>query len=298
MLDVLNSASLCEADFNEQTEFVIPDFLPKRMITMVYADGGNGKSWFALSLANYCASIMRQVVYLDFDNPLNVLKERNVHDRLVTKYDNLNYVHRGKSQLQAFELLQVLAANATAHAYDDVLIVLDSLRNFGDVANDVKIMITLNMLMDIREAGGTIVILHHSNKDGKNYQGSNNIRNSVDNMFQLIKREMSQKVGFTCEVRKERAAIVDKAFEVDPETLILEEVDLIEAQSSEDDLDFVSNVKSALAKSPNLNKSELLKSVGCEKDDKTARARLDKYDGIYWKSTKKHTTIRYILTFS
>ncbi|GAB5378988.1 MAG: hypothetical protein Alis3KO_00770 [Aliiglaciecola sp.] len=296
MLDILRSASLSLPDFDENVEFLIDGFLPKRMITMVYADGGNGKSWLAMALANTCASFVPHVVYLDFDNPLSVLKERNVNKQLVDTHPNLLYVQRSKSELQAEDLLFEISRNATAHAYDGMFFILDSLRNFGEVNNDAKIMNTMNMLMDIREAGGTILILHHSNKDGKNYQGSNNIRNTVDNMYQLQKREMSQQVGVILSVKKERASISDKAYEIDPDTLMLTACDLIEAQSSEQDLDFVSEIKTVLTSQPNLNKSELLKHAGYAKDDKTARSRLDKYDGIYWHSTKNHTTIRYNLT--
>ena len=72
------------------------------------------------------------------------------------------------------------------------------------VNNEAKIGLVMNLLKDIREAGGTILILGHSNKDGRNYQGSNAIRNSLDNMYQKKKRELAEGVGVILEVRKER----------------------------------------------------------------------------------------------
>lgn len=295
MLDFLAQASLCTEDFNEETEFLIQDFLTKRMITMVYADGGNGKSWLALALAKHCAGFLDQVFYLDFDNPLSVLKERNVNEKLIAACPNLHYIQRSKCELPPFELLKTLAESATAGRFEDMLFIIDSLRNFCDVSNEAKIAQTMNMLMDIREAGGTVLILHHSNKDGRNYQGSNHIRNSVDNMYQLKKRELSQHVGCILEVRKERAAIVDKAFDICPDSLVLSEKDLIEAQSTEQDLTFVKTVKDILTGATTLNKTDLLREAGFNKDDKTARAKLEKYDGIYWSSNKKHTRIFYSL---
>ncbi|MAP22098.1 MAG: hypothetical protein CL582_14300 [Alteromonadaceae bacterium] len=297
MLHILTQASLSEADFNEKIDFVIEGFITKRMITMVYADGGNGKSWLAFALAKYCAIRMTQVFYLDFDNPLSVLKERNVHDLLIASHQNLHYVQRSKSPLPSYELLKTLSENATAKQFENMFFVIDSLRDFADVNNEAKITAVMNMLKDIREAGGTILILGHSNKDGRNYQGSNAIRNSVDNMYRLKKRELgsNDSVGVILEVKKERAAIVDKAFDINPNSLDLIEVDLIEAQATEQDIEFVSLIKNILLQDSQLNKTDLLNKAGFAKDDKSARARLDKYDGIYWQSTKRHTRIIYQL---
>lgn len=64
-------------------------------------------------------------------------------------------------------------------------------------------------IMNLREAGATVVVPHHSNKDGKNYQGSNNIRNSVDNMYQLSKLPSEDgRLHLHLQVKKERCAII------------------------------------------------------------------------------------------
>lgn len=293
MFELLTNASLSEKDFNEKVEFIIDGFIAKRMITMVYADGGNGKSWLALALARYCARTMFHVFYLDFDNPLGVLKERNVNEMLIQSCTNLHYVQRSKSPLPPGELLRQLAEDAVANRYDNIFFVIDSLRDFTDVNNDPRVAVTLSHLKDIREAGGTILILHHSNKDGRNYQGSNNIRNSVDNMYRLQKRELSQQVGVHLEVKKERAAISDQAFDICPQTLALTPINLVEAMATEADVSFVSSIKDALMQHGQMNKTDLLNKAGFAKDDKSARARLDKYDGVYWSSRKKHTRIIY-----
>ena len=296
MFDFLNAATLTETDFNDETEYVLPGFLAKNMITMIYADGGNGKSWLALGLAQYCASLYMPVIYLDFDNPLTVLRDRGVNEKLVAKFPNLQYVQRSKSELSPFDLLTALSSRATANAFGGRVFIIDSLRNFGDVNNDAKIMLVMDMLMNIREAGATIVVLHHSNKDGRNYQGSNNIRNSVDNMFRLKKLELSSGIGTLLSAVKERCAIDDKAFDICPNTLTLTERDLVEAKSTEEDLEFIDLVKAALTAAPGLNKTAVLEAAGASKDDKTARARLDKYDGVYWNSKKNHTRIVYQLS--
>lgn len=298
MFDFLNPATLNSHDFDVKTEYVIKGFLVKNMITMIYADGGNGKSWLGLGLASYCAALNMPVIYLDFDNPLGVLQERGVDKKLIQRYPTLKYIHRGKWEGTGNTLLQCMNNSATGQSYRDHIIIIDSLRNFGDINNDSKAMEILNMLMNIREAGATIIVLHHSNKDGRNYQGSNNIRNSIDNMYQLKKLELSNGVGTLLISVKDRAPITDKAFDICPHTLTLTERDLLEAKATEDDLEFIEQVKAALFAQPNLHKTALLEATGATKDDKTARARLDKYDGIYWQSKKNHTRIVYSLTTS
>ncbi|WP_201341741.1 hypothetical protein [Abyssogena phaseoliformis symbiont] len=72
-LDFLNGTSLVVDDFNANTNFIISDFLAEGLITLFYADGGNGKSWLGFAIAKHCTQLSKQVIYLDFDNPLSVL---------------------------------------------------------------------------------------------------------------------------------------------------------------------------------------------------------------------------------
>lgn len=91
---------LTPSDFNQKTEFLIEGFIPKHLITMIYADGGMGKSWLAMALAKYAAQQGMTVAYLDYDNPMNVLKERGIEQKLIQACSNLHYSHRSKTELQ------------------------------------------------------------------------------------------------------------------------------------------------------------------------------------------------------
>jgi archaellum biogenesis ATPase FlaH len=286
MFDFLNTSALTTDDFNEKTEFVMPNFIAKRMITLVYADGGNGKSWLGLALAKLCADADYKVIYLDFDNPLSVLRERNVDTLLVGQFSNLHYVQLRKCELNAKEMLQRLSDSAKANVFKNAIIVIDSLRNFGDMGNDTVAMKVMDQIMNLRESGATILVLHHANKDGRNYQGSNNIRNSVDNMYQLKKLEVADGIGMYLSVEKERASITDKAFDICPNSFSLTERDLTEAKCSQADLEFINDVKDVLTQSSGINKTTLFKALDIRKDNNQARARLDKYQGVYWNAKK------------
>ncbi len=286
MFDFLTEQALTGNDFNESVEFLIPDFLPKKLITLIYADGGMGKSWLALSIAKLLAGRMK-VIYLDFDNPLSVLKERGVQNKLIG-LNNLYYIQRGKSTMTAPEMLDALEQKAQGREYEDTLFIFDSLRNFCDVENSKSAMSTMDQIMNLREAGGTVIILSHANKDGRNYQGSNNIRNSIDNMYRLTKIDSPMnEIRFVLGVKKERASILDCAFKVTTSNLMLQSIDVEEARMDADEKEFVTTVQNVIRLRPGINKRLLLEELGYKEDDKTARARLDLYDGLYWVSAKQ-----------
>ena len=74
MIDQLNNMALKSNDLHEEVEFLIKDLIPKKMITMFYADGGMGKTWFSYAIAAYlCKHSFETVYYLDFDNPIVTL---------------------------------------------------------------------------------------------------------------------------------------------------------------------------------------------------------------------------------
>lgn len=303
-LHFLRDASLQRHDFDEKVDFLFDKMLAKRLITLFYADGGNGKSWLAFALAKHCVQRGLSTVYCDFDNPLSVLKDRHIDENLVQAHPNLNYIQRGKYQHSPQELLTKLDAQAIGSNFDNWVIFIDSLRNFCNVNNEQQSMATMDKLMNLREAGATVVILHHSNKDGKNYQGSNNIRNSVDNMYQVIKlndgaasKANNDQIKLHLKVKKERANIHNAAYAINTRTLAITAIDEETANLSPAQKAFVQSVIASL-KDGEANKTQLLLAAGKSKDDKTARNWLDEFDGKYWKSCKKSGVFTYNLLIS
>ena len=281
-------------DFNENVEFLYPHFLPKKQITMIYADGGMGKSWLMFGLAKYATEFnsateqgAMKVLYIDVDNPISVLKERGIERKLLNVCEGLTYSHRSKFDGEPVDLLDELDKRAFGNAYKNTLLILDSLRDFADVNNDLAAMRIGNKLKNIRDAGATIIVLHHSTKNGSNYQGSNNLRNSIDNMYRLVKADAPEgQMRWYLQVKKERAAIDDIALRLDIDDLMLTELDLDEVKLNDEEKDFIDKVKAVLKEHGNLNKTKLLEACGHKKDDKTARDRLDRFNGIHWKSEK------------
>lgn len=286
-LDFLTQSSLNTNDFNEKTVFLIDGFLAKKLITLIYADGGNGKSWCNFAIAKHCAQSGQRVVYLDFDNPLSVLIDRNIDNLLVSQHNNLSYIQRSKYPHTPQELLEQLNEQAVGQVFSNWVFLFDSLRNFVNVKNDHQTMETMTKIMNLREAGATVVILHHSNKDGRNYEGSNNIRNSVDNIYHLEKLDSENgEINMHLRVQKERSSIFDCAYKVCTNTLSFTPLDIQTATMSSEQEEFVQLVCLELKTYGKTNKTALLQAADRKKDDKTARAWLDQFEGKYWNSSK------------
>lgn len=293
IFEFLKNSSLSKDSFNERVEFLMDDFLVKELITLFYADGGTGKSYAAFAIAKKLCNMGQRVFFIDYDNPVSVLKQRGIDKILIDKFSNLSYIQRSCVTLSGYELILKLEEGAVGKSYKDCVFILDSLRDFADVYNDNKINRLFEALKNLREAGATIIILHHSNKDGKNYQGSNHIRNSIDSMYHLIRRPSSEnELNFLFEVQKERAGIKDTAFSINLTNLELNELDVSVARMNEYELNFTTNAIKILS-TADMNKTELLNALGYEKDDKTARDCLDKFDGSLWFSNKVGKAIIY-----
>ncbi|ECQ8688275.1 hypothetical protein F0G02_09120, partial [Campylobacter coli] len=96
---------------------------------------------------------VKSIVYVDMDNPLNVLNERGFGE-LILNESKFTYIHRSSLKTSAYELLEMIEGS-----YEGVLFVLDSLRNFADIDNDTKMMSLMSLLMNLRECGATIMAL-------------------------------------------------------------------------------------------------------------------------------------------
>ncbi|WP_305862491.1 AAA family ATPase [Helicobacter cholecystus] len=278
MLDFLENYELKTSKLHEKIEFLIEGVLPKKLITIIYANGGSGKSFLSLALAQRLKKsvLVKKIVYIDLDNPLNVLVERNIENLIDCK---LTYIHRSSlSNTTPMELLCAIEEKALGNAYEGVVFILDSLRNFTDIDNDSRAMRLMNALMNIREAGGSILCLHHSNKDGRNFKGSNHIHNSADCMFELSRIEG---LNLLITPTKERVGLKKQALSIDPMSLEMSEVDEKIVGMNEREKEFVASVKEVL-KGKEIAQSQILLALGYEKDHQWARKTLGEFEGVFW----------------
>ncbi len=272
----------------EKTLFLIEGFLVSEAITMIYGPPSQGKTWFMLALSAKLAPVMKKVFYIDFDNPKRQLKERGV-DRIIESYTNVKYFSKGGLKVSQSEFLSEIDKNAYGENYKGCLFFVDSTRDFVDnIHNDTQAKVFMQKMKNIRDAGGTVVLIHHASKSGRVIDGSGEFAKSADNVYELRqKARIDSVLQFALKVENDRDAIKDCGFSVDTQGLKLDVMDETIAKMSGYEEEFVNKAMEALKKNPDgLSKTEMLEATGHAKSDNSARDTLDKFVDKFWKCAK------------
>lgn len=209
-----------------EPEFLIEGFIPKGSLTLITAKYGGGKSLSALAIAKLLISRGERVLYLDLDNSLHVIKERLRQAQLFPYLGReLTYVSRSvhpvHSKSEVWKALKKELRNR-----DHMVIVVDTLKNFSkgmELNSDKEMTEVMSELMDLRETGHTVLILHHLPKkvdEDEPYKNNTTVVDAVDVAYRLHKNENR----FTFENFKDRIPVKrNVAFKID-ENLNLHEV--------------------------------------------------------------------------
>jgi RecA-family ATPase/5S rRNA maturation endonuclease (ribonuclease M5) len=178
-------------DFDFKTEYLLDRLIPKGSITLLFGRGGIGKTSLALQIARAIAeglsfgelkTIKTPVYYIDFENPLSVLKERV---EKIGQADNLYVWHLSNNPMppkldsKDWELYKDLPAG---------LFIFDTLRasHLLDENNSQDMAVIISRLKELRELGFTILILHHTPKGSENiYKGSTALLDLADHCLGL-----------------------------------------------------------------------------------------------------------------
>jgi archaellum biogenesis ATPase FlaH len=287
-MDLLERISLREEDFNYQPSWLIEGFIPANMITSYYSGGGVGKTWLSYAIAKSILEMGVKFYYLDFDNSIGTLIDRGVKS-LVLNYPDLKYVQRSKLDIEPIELINRMAF--MPNIYKGSVILIDSLRDVINVHNDNATRDIMQKLQNLRDAGATIILVHHTTKNNAGYDGSNNIKNSLDCLFKAKRLPHKESfVAINLQVEKERARVKDCTFAIDTTTLSLERLELTKLSKFEEE--FIDDMRILLEDSPR-NKSTLLEDLGFEKSNKKARSTLKKFENIFYRCKREGRNIVY-----
>ena len=178
---------------NMQIDWLVEDLIPKVAITLFSARGGMGKTILSITLADAVSrgipflglkTSKTPVVYIDFENSLPVLAERvkrvDAHD--VSFWHGTNEIRPPRLDSNDFELYRQLPEGA--------LLIFDTLRaSQSRDENDSQHMASvMQRLKELRDAGFTILILHHTQKSNdRTYKGSSAIYDLSDHTLNLCK---------------------------------------------------------------------------------------------------------------
>jgi len=290
--------SLKIEDLNdEKTEFLIQDLLVKNSITMWYSKPSQGKTWFTYAVAKKVLQdkTIRAIFYCDFDNGKRQLKERNV-DKELLQDDRFRYFHKGKIDTDSVGFIEDINKEAYGQNFKDCLFIYDSTRDFVDnIHNDLHAKRFMQIMKNIREAGGTVILIHHTSKSGRVIDGSGEFTKSTDNAFELMQSGKTPgKLHYLLKVTNDRDSVAECAFTVSLETLDLGDLDPVLSTMTEEDREFINKAQKVLKENEGgINQTSFLESIGFRKDNKTARKQLEKYTSVFWEAEKRGKSTYY-----
>jgi len=286
----LKGSTLDKKDFIlDKQEAYIDDFLYSNSVTLIYAPPKQGKTWLGYGLTTTLIKRedVKGVIYVDMDNGLSSLKERSIDEKFIN-HPKIEYVSRAKIDCTPIEYLRRIVAEATVGNYKGYTFFLETTKDFVDTDSKSQSVEFMQLVMKMRDAGATVVIMHHATKAGRTISGVQVFINSPDNVYEMTqKAREEEKLHFMLSVTHARTLVKDVGVTVNTQTLELTKLDEVYATMSEYEEEFVRKGKEALKKNPDgLNKSQLLEAIGYRRDDKTAQNTLDKFADKFFRFTK------------
>lgn len=284
--DFLRDVVLTPDDFNiqDQKAFIM-DFLYSNTITVIYSPPKQGKTWLGYGLATTVArdNTISEVVYLDMDNSLNTLKDRAVNEILLP-HPKIKYVSGSKLRISPMEHLRLIAREAVPGNFEGVVFFLETTKDYVDTDSKSQSEEFMKIVMKMRDAGATIVIMHHATKTGRTISGVQVFINSPDTVYELTQKGRDENnLHFMLNITHARNLVKDTGLTVNTKTLELRKLEDIYATMSEYEEIFVRKAKTALEKEKEgVGQTALLKATGHDKTDKTARDTLEKFVGKIW----------------
>jgi len=263
----------------------IDDFLYSNSVTLIYSPPKQGKTWCGYGISTTLSNRddVDSIIYVDMDNGLSSLKERSIDNKLIND-PKIEYVSRAKIDCTPIEYLRRIDAEAVNGNYKDITFVFETTKDFVDTDSKSQSEEFMKIMMRIRDAGATVIIMHHATKAGRTISGVQVFINSPDNVYEMIqKAREDDKLHFMLNVTHARTLVKDIGVTVNTKTVQLTKLDEVYSTMSEYEEEFVRKGKEALKKNPTgLGQTELLKYIGYEKTDKTARDTLEKFIDKFW----------------
>ena len=251
-------------DFSEINEakditWLINDVIPSPSIGVLYGYPGVGKSTI---LIEYCRKILELtndvfIIYIDADMSINKLKEIGI-DELIKKYKE-KFIYAGKStnlveRTQIF--LQEIVELQKKHKNRKYLIIEDSLTLLSHKKNGfINTDLLYKYEKQLREAGATIVVIHHLNKSGV-FADSQQIENFADYTFLIERNEFNNCILLKPQ-KASRYDIKEKAYRTE-DRKIIDEIDFNISNISYAESSFVRIIVDLLEYGE-MNQSEIVK---------------------------------------
>ena len=244
----------------KKIEWLVQDVIPEQSIGVFFGDSGSGKSALILEYCIYLLNEMSDIfiIYIDADMNINKLKEIAIHE-LIKKYEK-RFLYSGKQVKNIVETTQIFLNDIIdlQRQYKDrkYLVIEDSLTLLSKKKNG---FIDTNLLYKnekyLREAGATVVVIHHINKVGE-FADTQQIKNYSDYTY-LVERNDFNSCILLKPQKASRFDIKEKAYQT-LDRKIIREIDYSMANISHAESNFVKIIVDIL-KDYEMNQSEIMR---------------------------------------
>ena len=278
-------------------EYILEKLIPKNSITLLFGRGGIGKTSLMMQIARAVASgipfdtlktIQSPVYYIDFENPLAVLKERV---EKIGQSENLyvwhisNEIQPPKLDSNGWDLYKKLPPG---------LLIVDTLRasHLSDENDSKPMSLIMGRLKELRETGFTILLLHHTPKGNDNtFKGSTALLDLCDHVLGLeeVKDYDGETLEFDCQNLYRVGTRIKTRYDPYQIYLIFRPEMKGFNVAVDPDIEKMEGIYEMLRQSSEpLKQKELREQVKNDMDlpDKEVRRLLKKGTGLYWNIEK------------
>lgn len=186
----LLTMEVTEADVKniEDAKFAWKQLIPEGHMVVICSKANGGKTALMVHIAGEMVKSGYRVLYINADASASDIKQYK-HHAIEYGYALINPDLKNKSAEDVVSELKNISISDSD--FSKTVIVLDTLKKFGDMMNKTKIKAFNNLLRTLTTKGITVICLAHTNKndtaDGKPiFEGTGDVRNDFDDLIYLI----------------------------------------------------------------------------------------------------------------
>jgi len=201
----------------EDATFACWNLIPQGHMNVICSKANGGKTTIFVHMSGVMSQAGYRVMYINADASASDIKDYK-HHAMEYGYSLINPdLTNGTADQVVEELRQISLADGD---FSKVVIILDTLKKFGDMMNKTKSKQFYSLLRTLTTKGITVICLAHTNKhddkEGKPiYEGTGDVRNDFDNLIYLIPvRNDDGTITVSTHADKTRAKIVDESFTI------------------------------------------------------------------------------------
>ena len=198
-----------------EAKFAWRRLIPQGHMIAICSKANGGKTTLMVHIAGDMARDGYRVMYINADASASDIKDYK-HHAMEYGYNLINPdLTNGTADKVTEELRQISIADGD---FSKVVIVLDTLKKFGDMMNKSKSKQFNSLLRTLTAKGITVICLTHTNKhddkDGKPiFEGTGDLRNDFDELIYLISVKSPDGTTTVSTLKdKTRADIRDESF--------------------------------------------------------------------------------------